>query len=415
MAVESPVSVAVISRLPEAKTNTAAFLIVMALALWIESPVIDLLATSNTLSRGKRSASCMLRFVKWIMAGVTAVHVLVVATPLYELVTLGLLALPREVAEAARGGLTIMIPWSALIGWRRALQGILIHEGHTRVIGFGTFLRVAVMALTALGLAVFSPLGGIEIAASSLIASVGAEALFVHIVARPVVERMLARDDPSGPDLTLGRIARFHFPLTGTTMVTLSAAPIMSAAISQSPEPVLGLAAWQVASTLLWLMRCTAFALPEVVITLARDERATAALARFCLEVGLVLSSLTLLFGLTGLDRWFFMRVLSARPEIAGAAHVGFLAASLTPLLGAVMAFYRGVLTRAHLTSARLKAILVSLGCLAVGLWIGVRVQAPGVLAAALALTTALVAEYLTLLSAWATAKRRRESPVAPA
>ena len=51
MAIESPIAIIILSRLPGSEVATAAFLIMMGLALWIESPVIDMLSTSTTLAR----------------------------------------------------------------------------------------------------------------------------------------------------------------------------------------------------------------------------------------------------------------------------------------------------------------------------------------------------------------------------
>jgi hypothetical protein len=45
MAIESPIALSVISRMSNAEINAAAFQPLMALALLIESPVIDLLKT----------------------------------------------------------------------------------------------------------------------------------------------------------------------------------------------------------------------------------------------------------------------------------------------------------------------------------------------------------------------------------
>ena len=51
-------------------------------------------------------------------------------------------------------------------------------------------------------------------------------------------------------------------------MVTMLGIPVVSAALSRSPNSVVQLAGYQVAFTLVWLMRTTIYALPEVVIPL---------------------------------------------------------------------------------------------------------------------------------------------------
>ena len=67
MAVESPIALSVISRMPNAEICRAAFQPLMALAYLIESPVIDLLTTATTLGKDRKHYVQLSRFVWWIM------------------------------------------------------------------------------------------------------------------------------------------------------------------------------------------------------------------------------------------------------------------------------------------------------------------------------------------------------------
>jgi progressive ankylosis protein len=395
MALESPISTSVISRRPDPVTNTAGFLVLMGLAMWIESPVIDLLSTSTTLAKNRQSYAALSRFVWMLMAWVTGLHALIVFTPLYDWITLTILRTPTEVAASARVGMMIMVPWSAFIGWRRYLQGILIRYGQTRLIGMGTAIRVVTMGLTALVLFYVSEWPGTVIAAIGLVVAVVAEAGFIHWAARETIAKHLshADDDPAAEPLTLRKLLAFHLPLSATTVVTLSATPVIAAGLARTHDAVLSMAAYQVLSTLLWLHRTVTFALPEAVITLYRDKESAAVLRRFCLGVGAWASGILLLLSVTGGDMIFFERILHAPPEVSRLAHIGFLAGGLTPLIGAAQAYIRGILTAHHLTVSRLVAVLVSMGCMVAALNLGVALQWSGVLVAAFALTAALLAE----------------------
>ncbi len=94
MSVEGPLSVALISRLPGAEVSTAAFQIMMGLALWLESPIIDLLSTSTTLAKSRQNYVQLSRFVWWLIATVTIAHALVAFTPLYWIVTRQIMGVP---------------------------------------------------------------------------------------------------------------------------------------------------------------------------------------------------------------------------------------------------------------------------------------------------------------------------------
>jgi hypothetical protein len=401
MAAETPIAMAVIGRTPGGEVNAAAFLILMGVALCIESPVIDLLATSTTLTRDRDSFATITRFAGWLILLVTAVHALVAATPLYDVVVGPLLNLPPPVAEAVRGPLLVMIPWSGLIGWRRYLQGLLIRQGRTRAVGMGTGLRVATMAGVGFTLLALGMRNGLMIAAIALVSSVAAEAGYVHRVSRPVVGALNPGHEPR---VTIGELMRFHLPLTATTLLALTTFPIIGAALARTPNAVSAMASWQVAMTLMWLHRTVTFALPEVVIALRSAE---GLLYRFCVAVGSAMTALVFLFMATGVDRWFFASVLGADAAVVAGARQAYALVALAPLLSALQAYSRGILTLRRLTSARLWAVIAGMAALGASLGLGVAGGWPGLAVASSALVAALVAETAVLV--WL---RRRSEPI---
>jgi hypothetical protein len=295
--------------------------------------------------------------------------------------------------------------WSACIGWRRFLQGVLIRFGETKRVGFGTAVRMGAMAAAAALLYFFSELRGIEIAAISLMAAVAAESLYIHVVAGPVVRSRLEYVDVDESSLTMRKLITFHAPLTATTTVMMLGSPVVAWALVRAENSVLALAGWQVASTLLWMCRTIVFALPEVVITLYEDEHSAEKLRRFCLLVGMLTSGVLMALALTHLDVLFFTRILDASEEVARVAHAAFFASAALPLVGAMQSYIRGMLTAHHMTVQRFTAVIVAMTALALGLFITVLIGRAGVVSAAIATTAALVAELIVLMAAF---RRRR-------
>lgn len=440
MAIESPVCIAAISRLAFPELNTAAFNIMMGLALFIESPVIDLLSTSTTLAKSHLDYLKLRKFVWIVMLGVTTVHGLATMTPLYSWISQGVMGLPEHVAAQARPGLIIMLGWSACIGWRRFLQGILIRFHRTRLISLGTAIRVGTVTVACLSLIRWSSLSGVQVTAIALMASVAAEAAFIHWVSRPVIAQCLAAAKPEIPvtesdedtalaavqagavkesmpfsaetglepadekpsqPLTNRRLLAFHAPLTMTTLVTLIGLPTISAFLSKTPTPVLTLAAWQVAGSLMWLFRTITFALPEVVITLYKDEQTARKLRDFCVLVGAGCTVAVLVIGGLRLDVWFFENVYGHTSQISEIAHLAFLASAPLAVIGSAQSYVRGMLTAHHLNVARFAAILVSMSTLVLGLTVGLHTPWSGVLSASAAMIVALLAEQSVLVWAW--------------
>jgi Na+-driven multidrug efflux pump len=415
MALESPISTAVLSQLPGRTINTAGLQVLLALSILIESPVIDLLSTSTTLSRSPEAYRVLRRFALIMMALVAVVHGLVAFTPLYDVITLQVLQLEPDVAEATRIPMQIMTLWSALVGWRRFLHGVMIRHGDTRPVTIGTLIRVIAVAIVGFGLVWLAPgMGGLQVAAWSLLASVFSETLFIHFVSRRVVTPLLAgelEDDEAGPAPTLGKVFRFHMPLTASTFLMICTMPLVTFALARLPDPVMSMAAWQVALGFGWLFRSATFALPEVVIALYRRPEREPELRRFCLTAGAVLTGLLVVFALSGLDKIIFVQLMNVEPSVAEAASFALLLSAPMSFFSAQMALSRGLLTAMHATTPRLWAIAGGLSTLAVGLFLCIQLNLPAILSVSLVLIAAISVEASILHVCWV--KRRTRAALA--
>lgn len=409
MSLESPVVMAIVARGSHPAVYAAGFLILMGISIWIESPAIDLLSTSTALGRN-RSAMLRLRgYTLLTMAWVTLAHAAVAFTPLYDVLVYSILGLDRSVGEAVRVPLMIMTPWSALIGWRRHLQGLMIRHGATRPIVVGTTLRLAVIA--GLGFALFftTHLGGLIIAAIALIASVAAESMFVWIVVQPTLREQYGNVQDPGPELPWSQILRFHLPLTATTMVNLTTGPLVGAALARTVDSVDSMASWQFAITLVGLIRTMTFALPEAIIALYDERRGVPHLRRFSFTVGASLTGFLAFVIVTGLDQVFFVSVLGTPERLLPLTRWGVFASALLPMMGSLVAFYRGSLAAEHATASRFVAILAGTTTLAASLIAGVVFGVPGVVVAGGALTLSQMAESAVL--GWSTHRVLKAAP----
>ncbi|MGH2570626.1 MAG: hypothetical protein ACRDGR_05330, partial [bacterium] len=153
MGLELPAVSATIARLPEPEIGLAAYGgVVFPLSLLIEAPIIMLLAASTALSTDRDSHRKLRRFMIAAGAGLTALHLAVAVTPLFDVVVAGWMGAPREIQAPARIGLLIMTPWTWSIAYRRFQQGVLIRHGRSRIVGAGTAVRLlAIVAVLAIG------------------------------------------------------------------------------------------------------------------------------------------------------------------------------------------------------------------------------------------------------------------------
>lgn len=373
MGLELPAVSAVVARLPEPQINLAAYGIVFAISMIIESPIIMLLAASTALSKDWDSYLKVRRFMMQAGALLTALHVAIAFTPLYYLVVVDLIGAPSEIVEPARWGLMLMTPWTWSIAYRRFNQGVLIRFGHSEIVGLGTVVRLSAN-LVVLGIGyLVGTVPGIMVAASAVSMGVMSEAFFVGLRVRPSLQR-LRQIAPDGDPLTLSSFLRFYVPLALTSLLTLLVQPIGSAAISRMPGALESLAVWPVVSGLLFLLRSVGIAYNEVVVALLGEPKAEESLRRFAKVLSLSLTAILFLVTATPLAGFWFQGLSGLAPSLAHLAQTSLWFALLLPAFSVWQSWYQGSLvyfrTTRGVTEAMALSLLISSAILGAGvLW----------------------------------------------
>jgi hypothetical protein len=398
MTAEGPTITAVINRLPNEVIMLAAAGIVISLSVTIESPIINLLATSTALIKDRQSYLLVRRFTIHWMVVLTAVSVLIAFTPLFDLVIINWLEAPLEVAVWVRPGLQIMSLWSAAIAWRRFLQGVLIRFDQTQKVAWGTAIRLVASAGTVIGLSMATDWPGIINGASAWMAGVVAEAIYATWVVRPLLQNELGPNSPpSGDPLTYRELFWFHLPLAGTSLLSLLAQPLVTSSLARLSEPTNSLAAWPVLFQITLMTRAAAFSLPEVVIALSKKPDMFQPLRQFSLRMTgglLILMALVVFTPVAG----FYIFVVQDMTAVVGDLAMNAVRLFLFfPALAAITSWLRGLLINNKATRSINMGMAINLGITAVVLIIGVVARFPGLPTAAVALNLASVVENIYL------------------
>ena len=207
MGIELPLLSAVVARLANPEVNLGAYGgVVFPLALLIEAPIIMLLTASTKLSRDLASYKKLWRFMMIAGGGLSALHLLVAVTPLFDLLVGGLLGVESDILEASRLGMIIMTPWTWAIAHRRFNQGVLIRFGHSRAVTWGTLPRLlAVVSVLFTCYALAGRIGllelGIIAATVAVSAGVVIEAIYIAGKVRPIVRDVLPVAQSNEPPL----------------------------------------------------------------------------------------------------------------------------------------------------------------------------------------------------------------------
>jgi hypothetical protein len=362
MSAETPAMTAIVSRLVNSEINLAAWGgVVFPLALIIESPIIMLLAASTALSKDWPSYRKIWKFMMTSSAILTALHLLVALTPLYDVIVRGVLGVPEEIVEPARIGMIIMTPWTWSIAYRRFHQGVLIRFGHSRKVSVGTAIRLVADLLVLSTGYLIGTIPGIIVAASTVIAGVIAEAVYIGIVVHPVINYQLKPAKLISEPLTNSAFASFYFPLVLTSLLSFLAQPITSAAVSRMPLPVASLAVWPAISGLTFSLRSLGLAYNEVVVALLEEPGSHKLLRRFAVWLGLLTSIVVLLFNITPLSNIWFFRFNAFSPALATLAQQSMWLALPLPALAAAQSWFQGLILHGRKTRAISEAVLIYL------------------------------------------------------
>jgi hypothetical protein len=382
MGLEQPLVSAAVARLPDPAVQLAAWgSFAFAVALVVEAPVIMLLAASTALSRDEAAYRALARVAHGLGLGLTLLHLLIVATPLFHWLAEHVLELPLPVREPARLGLLLLLPWTWAIASRRFHQGVLIRHGQPRTVGWGTALRLTT-SCTVLAVGLVDGRGpGVVVAATALSCGVLAEAIYAAVRVQRV-RRALPPADPERPPLRGAPFWRFYFPLAMTPLVTLVILPVGTAAVSRMPDPLPSLAVWPIANAVVFVLQALGLAFHEVVVALLDEPGARPPLRRFAVRLAVGTTAALALLSLTPLAHAWFSGVAALPPPLAAMGAATLWLALPIPATRVAQSWYQGLLVHARRTRAITEAVVVfGVVCVSIlvvgvqqGAWVGLPV-----------------------------------------
>lgn len=382
MSLEGPFIAAVIARLPEPKFNLAAYGVAFAFAMLLESPIILIMSASTALVHDRLSLHKLRVFTYALNGGITLAMALIVFTPLFGALAEGLIGLPPEVARLTHRAAILLLPWPAAIGYRRFYQGILIRSGLTRLVAYGTVVRLLSMGSAALAGALWGGTDGALVGAAALSAGVVMEALASRAMSLHAVRRLEGTESMCGsasPEenseaMTYGFIWRFYYPLALTSVMTLGVNPVVTFFVGQSRLAIESLAVMPVVSSLVFLFGSIGFAFQEVGIALlGRTREGYSALRRFALVLAVCgAGGLTLVAFTPALNLWL-EAVSGLPPDLARVASLPIRLLSFMPALTVIISFQRAMRVAAKDTPPITWATVMEVAGIVAGLWLGIR------------------------------------------
>jgi progressive ankylosis protein len=354
MALEGPFLAAIIARLADPAFNLAAHGIAFAFGILIEAPVIMLLSASTALVEDRDSYRKLRNFANALNVGCTALLLLVLTPPVFNALMDDLLRLPPEVAALTYRALWILLPWPAAIGYRRFIQGILIRSGRTRLVAFGTGVRLVAMASNGLALYLLTDLPGAWVGAASMTVGVLAEALAARVMAAHTIREILDGPElirPQEGPLAYASIAQFYYPLALTSVISLTVQPMLTFFMGRATAPLESLAVFPVVHALGFLFRALGLSFQEVAIALlGRRAEHHPELARFATALGLASSAALALVAFTPVAMFWYVTISGLPPELASFALIPTMIMVPLPALSVLLSFQRAIIVQGRQT-----------------------------------------------------------------
>lgn len=398
LSTEQPSVTAVISRLPDVKENLAAFGLTFALALIIESPVIMLLAAATALAKDQQAYRRLLRFTYVLGLVLTGLHLVLALTPLYRIVVGELIGAPESTIERSRIAFLLMTPWTAMIGYRRLHEGVMIRYGYPYRVTMVIVVRMAVTLVVLAGGLLAGRWQGAPVAAVALSVAVTAGALSAWRFSRRVVEGDMPEQRADGSALEWGGLGTFYAPLAFTSLITMAVQPLLAFGLSRAARPLESLAIWPVVMSVLFIGRSVGMAFQEVAVALLDRPDSYAALRRFAWTLALAATAVFALFALTPGAALWYRYVSGLEPVLAQLAVPPTAIIALIPGLEALISWRRAQLIHRRQTRPIGTAIALNMATLAALMsLVFVLPAVPGAVLAASALTLAWLVECLYL------------------
>lgn len=401
MAVEQPAVSAVIARMDEAKRELAAFGVTFSLALFIEGPIIQILAAATAIADNRQNYERLRMFLIILGGSATFIHVMLCIPGVFEPFAVQILGLPSQLLDSVRRSLTVMIPFTLGVGFRRLWQGVLIRYGASRVIPLTMVIRISVsFAVLAWGLR-SGVLNGAVLSALAISLGVLAGAFSSWWFARSIIADM-PREGIGGSHEVLGvkAMAVFYLPLALTNLIILGARPLIQMGMARGNLPLESLALWPVSMGYLFLYNAFALSSQEVVIAKLEDHDSRRRLFRFSFILSLVLTAVYLLVINTPLWRLWFSKVSGLTPDMVNLARAPLLLSIPVVIVNSYISLFRGSLVRQRRTREVTMGVAVNVSVLVVSLFAGVAIlPTPAIAVAAGSYALSFVAEFAYLIS----------------
>lgn len=342
MAFEGPYLSAIIARLPNETFNLAAFGVAYSFALLSEAPVIMMMATATAIVKNEQTYKKLRNFNNWIIGLVTGSLALSLIPSFFYFITIDIMSLNNEVAHLTHVALILLLPWPGAISYRRFLQGILIANNKTKMVSYGTILRVVSVAGTAFLLYTFTDIPGAWVGSAALSAGVLLEMAASHFMCRKIIKSLLDRN--TAATISYSEIYKFYYPLVLAAFMGFGIHPLVAFFLAHGRMSIESLAVLPVINALIFIFRAVGLSFQEVVIALIGDKNeGFEPLKKFAIRIGSINLLVLTLIAFSPISYLWFKTVSGLTDQLTELSILPTQIMVLIAALTVLISFQRGV------------------------------------------------------------------------
>lgn len=333
-----------LSRTLNPASATAAYTIALGLAEIFEAPVVILRQVVLVYLQSKQAFKTI-----WTvyLTTVCAMMALVLTIAFYAPVTRYVLQTVLGVSDTllpatlAAFRITMLLP--IVSGFRCIYQGIALVGRRTSHIAAAMAVRVGFMWVL---VAVLSQRGlpqGSLLGAIAIVGGVVVEGLTVFLLSRglsPTADRVLGYRP----------VWLFYYPLIVSTLLVSVGKPILNASLARTPNAVVALASFSIATSVAWLFIAPAQSIHLLVMVFGRSVEDRPQVARFSLVLTLLSTTLLLGFSLSSLGPYVLSKFVGVPAEILDLTILSMRVLAFLPLVICWQEYNSGLLLLAEST-----------------------------------------------------------------
>jgi hypothetical protein len=269
----------------------------------------------------------------------------------FNFITIDLINLPAHVSYLTYLATLILLPWRGAIGYRRFYQGILIRNGQTKLVAYGTVIRLFSMAATALILFNYAKIPGVTVGAAALSVGVSTEAIASRLMVAKILRRFRDSENSEKP-LTYRYITQFYYPLALTSIIALGVHPLVTFFIGQSRMAIESLAVLPVISSLVFVFRALGLSFQEVGIAKVGSKlEGYPAVRQFAYLLAVTVVCCLAIISFSPLAQIWLKDISGLSQDLADFSLIPLQIMTLMPGLSVLLSFQRSILVATRETS----------------------------------------------------------------